>query len=721
MKFSESTVRAPEKICQQWGQYYSTYYSDHEENHHFENYHYLNVKARVERYTAGWECTFYYLELLDAIKQLHKGKAYGEDRINNEHLIHSGHQFLLVIQTLVNLMLKWAYIPAQMKIGIIITIYKGGNRRKDDPNNYRAVTLTSSLLKLYERVLLNRLEKSLPRLNPLQGGFQKNMGCSMTSYLLQESVNYAKENNSKLYVCFLDVKQAFDNVWHDGLFLKLYDLGIDLYIWKFLVNLHENVTSYVKFRGYKSDSFNVLRGTRQGGVTSPLMYVCFKDELLNLLSISTYGFSIHGINLSCPTVADDMMLISLTRYGLQELMNICYRYSQLWRYSYNALKCAVLVFNESKPAFRRSNRQWTLGPNQVLERTSYIHLGIECNKEMKISGSTTDCCSKIRKTFFSILNSGLSEFDLHPLTLKKIYETVVLPKALYGCEFWQNIANSDLLKVERSHRLCIKTMQSIWRNTRTCVALSLIGSRSIELEIKKKKCSLFGQFCRLDPYFTAKRLFLHRLTSHYYFYDLKYGFVMDAILALIDLGLEHIVSEYRNSGMFPSKFAWKKVVNAKIAQERDNTFLSEVYEENLDPFLRLHSEVKPNYFWRLSQKYPHLLPACKSVVKLISLLFCSNAVSVCLACAAEVVCYVHHCIVWCPNNAMVRQNMWAMLCQTFGTELSAKLANMSVTEFVNVLLGDHEPLSGALDDERIDDFYCMVAGFLHRLSMKFTW
>ena len=46
----------------------------------------------------------------------------------------------------------------------------------------------------------------------------------MTSFLLRESIFYAKENGSKLYVCFLDVKKAFDCVWHDGLFYKLYNL-----------------------------------------------------------------------------------------------------------------------------------------------------------------------------------------------------------------------------------------------------------------------------------------------------------------------------------------------------------------------------------------------------------------------------------------------------------------------------------------------------------------
>ena len=39
-----------------------------------------------------------------------------------------------------------------------------------------------------------------PPIYALQGGFQKNFGCLMTSFLLHESIFYAKENGSKLYV-----------------------------------------------------------------------------------------------------------------------------------------------------------------------------------------------------------------------------------------------------------------------------------------------------------------------------------------------------------------------------------------------------------------------------------------------------------------------------------------------------------------------------------------
>lgn len=257
-------------------------------------------------------------ELNDAISNLRKGKTCGEDKVDNEHIIYSGPILRTSLLCLYNSMLHTSYIPHSMKQGVIITLFKGGNKRKDDPNNYRAITLTSSVLKLFERILYSRLSTSLgKKLNPLQGGFQRNMGCNMTSYLLHESIYYTKENNSKLYVCFLDAQKAFDKVWHEGLFLKLFEMGVDLYLWQILGSFHNHLSSYVLFCEFKSVEFNISRGTRQGGVLSPFLFLCFINDLLNELCASNLGLRINGINLTCPTVADDMLLQSLSKVGLE--------------------------------------------------------------------------------------------------------------------------------------------------------------------------------------------------------------------------------------------------------------------------------------------------------------------------------------------------------------------------------------------------------------------
>ena len=168
-------------------------------------------------------------EIESAIRLAHRGKACGEDGIFYEQIIFAGERLYKILANLFSSMINLAHAPVEMK-RVIITLYKGGNKRKDDPDSYRAITVSSVLLKLLERIILTRIhpfDTLTPPIHAMQGGFQKNIGCLMTSFLIRESIFYARENGSKLFVCFLDVKKAFDCVWHEGLFYKLYNSGIN--------------------------------------------------------------------------------------------------------------------------------------------------------------------------------------------------------------------------------------------------------------------------------------------------------------------------------------------------------------------------------------------------------------------------------------------------------------------------------------------------------------
>ena len=81
----------------------------------------------------------------------------------------------------------------------------------------------------------------------------------MTSFLLRESIFYAKENGSKLYVCFLDVKKAFDCVWHDGLFYKLYNSGINKAFCRLIVNMFTDMFSVSVVVGTNHSGFRSCR------------------------------------------------------------------------------------------------------------------------------------------------------------------------------------------------------------------------------------------------------------------------------------------------------------------------------------------------------------------------------------------------------------------------------------------------------------------------------
>ena len=91
----------------------------------------------------------------------------------------------------------------------------------------------------------------------------------MTSFMVRESIHFAKEQGSKLFMCFLDIRQAFDRVWQDLLMVKLYRKGVN----EAVINLYDDMYSCVRTQGFTSDWFPVKQGTRQGGCLSPYLYL----------------------------------------------------------------------------------------------------------------------------------------------------------------------------------------------------------------------------------------------------------------------------------------------------------------------------------------------------------------------------------------------------------------------------------------------------------------
>ena len=144
-------------------------------------------------------------------------------------------------------------------------------------------------------VLLDRCQDTLlEKINIQQGGFQHGLCCIMSSCMLRECIYYGYEQSFKVYTCFLDGKQAFDHLWHSGLFLKLMENSVDSTTLLSIREMYTNSRSRVKTQGLFSEEFPVLQGTRQGGKSSPLMYLVFINGLIEELEVSGFGFCLYG-------------------------------------------------------------------------------------------------------------------------------------------------------------------------------------------------------------------------------------------------------------------------------------------------------------------------------------------------------------------------------------------------------------------------------------------
>ena len=165
VEFNGQMCRDPQQIVTGWGQYFQNLYSD-TEREHFD----AQFKSQVDHQMQGilnglsQSCSdldsdsFSVSEIKKAAKLLKTKKACGNDGVYNEHLINGGNGLFQQLSLLYSDMFTHGYIPDTLKQGLIITLHKGGRKSKKDPYNYRAITLSSAILKLFERILLKLLE-----------------------------------------------------------------------------------------------------------------------------------------------------------------------------------------------------------------------------------------------------------------------------------------------------------------------------------------------------------------------------------------------------------------------------------------------------------------------------------------------------------------------------------------------------------------------------------
>ena len=256
----------------------------------------VNIRRDVENSSESATYPVISVEEVEStLKLTQRNKAGGDDGLMYEHFVYGGPFVCDVLSRFFNAVVKLSHAPKDMKRVVIITLVKGGSKRKDNPDNYRAITLSSVLLKLLERILLTRIElfdSIQPPLHPLQGGFRKQMGCMMTSFLVWESLCFAnlKENDSEVYACYLDIRKAFDQVWHDGLFYKLANCGVDKAILKILFNLYTDMESCVRPQTNKSYSpIGSLYCRIRGRVASSPLFI-FKQYQWTSVGIRQFRF-----------------------------------------------------------------------------------------------------------------------------------------------------------------------------------------------------------------------------------------------------------------------------------------------------------------------------------------------------------------------------------------------------------------------------------------------
>ena len=101
------------------------------------------------------------LEILNLIKKLKNNVSPGYDNITNKIIKSMGGFISGPLAHIFNLSIEKSVYPEAFKLAIVKPIYKSGNKRLC--NNYRPISLTSNLSKIFEKLLKLRINKFLEK------------------------------------------------------------------------------------------------------------------------------------------------------------------------------------------------------------------------------------------------------------------------------------------------------------------------------------------------------------------------------------------------------------------------------------------------------------------------------------------------------------------------------------------------------------------------------
>ena len=437
-------------------------------------------------------------EIKEHISKMKNRKAPGNDLITSEMLKAAGNIILKPLCILFNEILNTSSYPTSWAEGNIVPIYKSGDVK--NPTNYRGITVSSSLGKLFATILNTRLLSFLDKNNVIteeQIGFRVGNRTTDHVTVIKSLIDNYKHRKKKIYACYIDFSKAFDRIWRPGLLLKLRNNHISSKFINLLNKMYNQLECRVKLSGELSSSFKSHIGTRQGCPLSATLYNIYTNDLPKILKNNKCKpVKLNKTSLNCLMYADDIVVLSETSDGLQKALKLIDQFCCRWRLKINTDKSKVMIFNN------RKEKMSAFLNNTLLEQANkYCYLGVILTPTGSFLQTLEYLHDKATRAYFSI-HSSLKRIQCFSVqTYLKIFNSVIIPILTYSSELWgayfkrngftslNNLFKNESQLIEKLHNRFCKTILKVKKTTSVFACRAELGQYPIIINILNKMLS----------------------------------------------------------------------------------------------------------------------------------------------------------------------------------------------------------------------------------------
>lgn len=404
------------------------------------------------------------IEVEKIVSSLKRKNSSGFDEIPISVVKAVNKDLSQVLCHLINSSFVSGIFPDQLKIAKVVPLHK-----KDDitnMQNYRPISILSSISKIYERAVYIQLSHFLETrniLDPNQHGFRPGRSVTSAAISFLESVIESVDKGKTTTGIFMDLSKAFDSVKHTTLIDKLQTCGLNdkslNWFKSYLSNRSQYVelthmTNYSKIIKVSSNCKSLKFGVPQGSILGPLLFLCYLKGINSALT--------SNIESKLCLYADDSNLLLSTNSTEQTEMFSFVELESIGQF----FKTNNLILNPQKTSFitfktkqnTKINEPLITYNSQIIEKkTSTTFLGLLLDQYLSWDEHVHKILMKINSGIYAL--SKMSYY-CNLQTLKNIYfahihSHISFCISLYGSTKKINM-NNILIQQKRAIRIMLK-------------------------------------------------------------------------------------------------------------------------------------------------------------------------------------------------------------------------------------------------------------------------
>lgn len=375
-------------------------------------------------------------------------KSPGFDLITGEVARCLPKKAIIHLTHIFNCILRLSYFPILWKFSTIIMIPKP-KKPPDTVSSFRPISLLPFFAKILEKLILKRILPSISNLilPDTQFGFRSAHSTIHQVHRIIDAISYSLEKKQYCTCAFLDVSQAFDRVWHDGLLVKLKKILHPVFyltIKSYLSNRHFQI----RFGNAHSTISNISAGVPQGGILSPILYNIYAADQPTTPNTLVADY------------ADDKAIISfnsnpeIASYNLQNHLTLLEDWYTKWRVKINQTKSIHTTFTlRLSPC-----PEVSIYGTQIPTSSTVKYLGLTLDRRLtwaphlKSKRQNLNLRLRLLKTFCN--NNKYTNIKTKLL----IYKSLIKPVWTYGIQLWGNAKKSNINKIQTFQNIALRKL-----------------------------------------------------------------------------------------------------------------------------------------------------------------------------------------------------------------------------------------------------------------------